>query len=113
MGDLFKRKRELCLLFMKSRRNSKVSIEYLISNKLVDVLVYYKHREDWDDDNGRQDINRLWENINLAFIGYKAVCLVLNYRARGLYVTEYTFPMQYFNIDNFHSADFQKYEPSY
>ena len=113
MGELFRRERELCLLFMKNRENHKVSIEYSISNKSVDVLVFYKDRADWDDENGRQDINQCWRSFNLAFIGYKLDCLVLNYRARGFYVTEYTFPMQHFNIDNFHSAEFQKYESAY
>ena len=49
----------------------------------------------------------------IAFIGYKRDCLVLNYKAKDRYVTEYTFPMHYFNIENFHSAEFQKYESAY
>ena len=113
MEDLFKRERDLCILFMKNRQNDKISIEYFISNKSVDVLIFHKHKADWNVENGKQDIDRLWRNFNLAFVGYKRDCLVFNYRARGLYVTEYTFPMHHFNIDNFHSADFQKYEPSY
>ena len=113
MGDLFKREKDLCILLMKNRQNNKISIEYFISNKSVDVLVFYKHKADWCVENRRQGINRLWKNFNLAFIGYKRDCLVLNYKARGPYVTEYTFPMHYFNIKNFHSAEFQKYESSY
>ena len=107
MGDLFKRVKDLCILFMKNRQNDKVSNEYFISNKLFDVLVFYKHKADCDVENGRQDINRLWRNFNLALIGYKRDCLVLNYKAKDRYVTEYTFPMHFFNIENFHSVDFQ------
>ena len=113
MEDLFKTERDLCILFMKNRQNDKVSIESFISNKLVDVLVFYKHKADWDIENGRQDINRLWRNFNLVFIGYKRDCLVLNYNAKDRYVTEYIFPMHFFNIENFHSVEFQKYESTY
>ena len=94
MGDLFKRERDLCILFMKNRQNDKVSIEYFISNKSVDVLVFYKHKADWN-------------------VGYKRDCLVLNYKAKDRYVTEYTFPMHFFNIEKFHSVNFQKYESTY
>ena len=111
MGDLFKRVRDFCILFMKNRQNGKISIEYFISNKSVDVLIFYKHKADWNVENGKHDI--LWRDFNLAFIDYKRDCLVLNYRARRLYVTEYPFPMHHFNIDNFLSADFQKYESTY
>ena len=114
MGDLFERERELCILLMKNRRNENISIDYSISNKSVDLLVYYKDKADWDIENGREDINRLCRNFNLAYIGYKTECLALNYTTQnGFYVTEYVFPMQLFNIDNFHSTEFKKYEPNY
>ena len=107
MGDLFKREREFCMLFMKNRQNENVSIEYSISNKSVDVLVLYKDKKYWDAENMRVDINRLWRNFNLAYIGYKTECLTLSYtNQNGFYVSEYSFPMQFFDIDNFHSAEF-------
>ena len=75
---------------MKNRQNDKVSIESFISNKLVDVLVFYKHKADWDIENGRQDINRLWRNFNLVFIGYKRDCLVLNYKAKDRFSFQFS-----------------------
>ena len=47
MPDLFARERELCLLFIKNRKEN-VSIDYSISNKSVDVIVRYKRETDWD-----------------------------------------------------------------
>ena len=75
--------------------------------------VFYSDKEDWNIENGEKDLNRLWKNFNLAFIGYKSECVTLNYPSNGLYVTEYFFPMKYFNIDNFYSLEFQKYESEY
>ena len=99
---------------MKNRRNERVSVDYSISNKSVDVLVFYKNKSDWGVKNGEADINRLWRNFNLAYIGYKTECLTLNYfDQRGFYVTEYAFPMKFFNIDNFYLDEFKKYEPRY
>ena len=99
MRDLFSRERELCELFIKNRRSDNVTIDYKISTKYVDILVFYSDKEDWNIKNGENDTNRLWKNLNLAFIGYKSKCLTLNYPANGLYVTEYFFPMKHFNID--------------
>ena len=114
MGDLFTRERELCTLLMKNRRNECVSIDYSISNKSVDVLVYYKNKANWNIKSGESGLNRLWRNFNLAYIGYKTECLTLNYSdGRGFHVTEHVFPMKYFNIVNFHSEEFKKYDPSY
>ena len=110
MRDLFSRERELCELFIKNRRTDNVSIYYNISTRSVDILVFYSDKEDWNIENGEKDLNRLWKNFNLAFIGYKSECLTLNYPANGLYVTDYFFSMKFFNIDNFYSQEFQKYE---
>ena len=73
------------------------------------ILVFYKRKGDWNVKNGEADLNRLWKNFNLAFIGYKNKCLVLNYKRYDVYLTEYLFPILYFNIENFHSLEFQQY----
>ena len=113
MSDLFARERELCLLFAKNRKE-KVSIDYSISNKSVDIIIRYNSNADWDIEDGRKDLNRLWRNFNLSFIGYKTECVILNYRnVNGQFVTEYIFPVIFFNIDNFHSLEFEKYESKY
>ena len=110
MVDLFLRERELCLLFIRNRKEN-VSIDYPISNKSVDIVVRYKSKNDWDIEDGRRDLNRLWRNFNLSFIGYKTECLILNYTtSNNRFVTEYFFPMKFFNINNFHSQEFKKYE---
>ena len=113
MSDLFSRERELCELFIKNRRTDTVSIDYNISTRSVDIMVFYLDKEDWNIENGEKDLNRLWKNFNFAFIGYKSECLTLNYPANGLYVTEYFFPMKFFNIDTFYSLEFQKFESEY
>ena len=61
------------------------------------------------------DLNRLWKNFNLAFIGYKAHCTVLKYHNAEIQnaITEYMFPTLNFNIENFHSPEFQKYTSDY
>ena len=111
--DFFSRERELCETFIRNRRDENLRFSYNISNKSVEILVTYKNKEDWDVRNGKVDLNRLWRNFNLAFIGYKSKCLVLNYKKDDMYVTEYLFPMLHFNIENFHFLEFQKYEPNY
>ena len=114
MGDLFARERELCMLFKQNRQSDRVLIDYAISIKSVDVLAYYKNKADWDVQDGRQDFNRLWRNFNLAYIGYKTECVILNYvDFLNNYVTEHFFPMKLFNIDNFRSKEFEKYDPKY
>ena len=111
--DLFSRERELCMLFIKNRKEN-VSLGYSISNKSVDIIVRYKEKADWDIEDRRKDLNRLWKNLNLSFIEYKTECVVLNYRnSYWHYVTEYFFPMIFFNIDNFHSKEFRNYDPKY
>ena len=45
MVDLFLRERELCLLFIRNRKEN-VSIDYPISNKSVDIVVRYKSKND-------------------------------------------------------------------
>ena len=103
MNDLFARERELCLLSIKNRKED-VSIDYSISNKSVDIIVRYKSKSGWDVEDGRKDFNWLWRNFNLSFTGYKTECLILNYtNQNNRFVTEYFFPMKFFNIDNFHS----------
>ena len=111
--DLFARERELCELFIRNRRDENTKFTYDISNRAVEICVYYNKRKHWSSSNGENDLNRLWRNFNLAFIGYKDTCLVLKYRKNNVYVTEYLFPMLYFNVDNFHSLEFQNYEPRY
>ena len=51
MVDWFSRERELCLLFIKNRKEN-VSIDYSISNKSVDIVVRYKSKNDWDIEDG-------------------------------------------------------------
>ena len=114
MNDVFARERELCNLFIQKRKREKVSIDYSISNKSLDIIVRYNFEKDWDIENARVDLNRLWRNFNFAFIGYKTECLILKYENEKCnFVVEYFFPMQSFNIDNFHSLEFKKYDPKY
>ena len=96
--DLFERERELCMLFIKNNESEALSFDYSISNKLVDLVVRYNNQSDWDVEKGRENVNRLWRNFNLAFIGYKSNCVLLNYRTvHNKFVTEYFFPMIKFN----------------
>ena len=78
--ELFDRERELCMLFIKNNEREGLSFDYSISNTSVDLIIRYNNQGDWDVEKGRQNINRLWRNFNLAYIGYKTECVVLNYR---------------------------------
>ena len=112
--DIFERERELCLLFIKNNKSESLSFDFSISNSSVDLIVRYNNQTDWNIKKGREDINRLWRNFNLAFIGYRSECLVLNYRTmQSKFVTEYCFPMNKFNIENFHSKEFSNYNKEY
>ena len=112
--DLFSRERELCMLFIKNRKKDRLPFDFSISNKSVDIIVRCRAQSDWNVEEGRKDLNRLWRNFNLSVIGYKTECVVLNYRnSFWNYVTEYFFPMIFFNIDNFHLKEFEKYDPEY
>ena len=112
--DLFARERELCLLFIKNNKKNDISFDYSISNKSVDIIVLSDSEKGWDVEEGRRNLNRLWKNFYLAFIGYKTDCVILQYRdSHWRYVTEYFFPMIYFNLENFHSKDFEKYNNEY
>ena len=112
--DIFERERELCLLFIKNNNSENLSFDFLISNSSVDLIVRYNNQTDWNIEKGRSNINRLWRNFNLAFIGYKSECVVLNYRtSQCKYVTEYCFPMTKFNIETFHSKEFSNYNNKY
>ena len=53
------------------------------------------HRENkWDFEKGRLEIDQLWKDFNVAFIGYKPNCSVIRYKHdSGAFVTEYMFPM--------------------
>ena len=85
-----------------------MSFDFNISNSSVDLIVKYSNLNSWDSEKGRHDIDNLWKAYNLAFIGYKAHCNVLKYRAcNGKFVTEYTFTMLKFNLENFHSSEFK------
>ena len=112
--DLFAREIELCLLFIKNNKKNNVSFDYSISNKSVDKIVHSNSEKDWDIEEGRRNLNRIWKTFNLVFIGYKTDCVVLKYRdSHWRYVTEYFFPMIFFNLENFHSKEFQKYNNEY
>ena len=113
MLDLFARERELCEVSIRNRKYDNRRFEYNISNRAVEILVFYKNKKDWNVKNGRNDVDRLWKNFNLAFIGYTSKCVVLDYEREGFFVKEYLFPMCFFNIDNFHSPEFQQYDPNY
>ena len=67
--DIFERERELCLLFIKNNKSESLSFDFSISNSSVDLIVRYNNQTDWNIEKGREDINRLWRNFNLAFIG--------------------------------------------
>ena len=91
-----------------------LSFDFSISNSSVDLIVRYNKQVDWDIEKGRFNINHFWRNFNLAFIGYKTECVVLNYRnVHNKFVTEYFFPMIKFNIENFHSKEFSNYNNEY
>ena len=78
--DIFERERELCMLFIKNNKSENLSFDFSISNSSVDLIVRYKNQNYWNSEKGRNDINQLWRNFDLAFIGYKSECIVLNYR---------------------------------
>ena len=108
--DLFDRERELCMFFIKNNESEGLLFDYSISNTSVDLIIRYNNQSDWNVEKGRENINRLWRNFNLAFIGYKSECIVLNYRTiHNKFVTEYFFPMIKFNIENFHSKEYRSY----
>ena len=112
--DCFERERELSILFKRRNEAPDIRIDYSISNKSVDIIVFHKPGN-WDIEQGRKYLNRLWKNYNLAFIGHKTHCTVLNYSNinNGRPITEYMFPMLKFNIENYHSPEFVKYRPDY
>ena len=87
------------MLFIKNNEGEGLSFDYSISNTSVDLIVRYNNQNDWNVDEGRQNI-----------IGYKTECIVLNYRTvHHKFVTEYFFPMIKFNIENFHSKEYRNY----
>ena len=107
-GDIFSREREFCLHFIKNNKTDGVSFDFNISNSSVDLIVKYSNLHNWDSEKGRYDIDNLWKAYNLAFIGYKPHCNVLKYRTcDSKFVTEYTFTMLKFNLENFHSREFK------
>ena len=112
--DIFARERELCLLFIKNNKSDGLSFDFVISNSSVDLIVKYSNPNQWDTEKGRREIDKLWKNFNLAFIGNKSHCNVLQYRTFGsFYVTEYSFTTLKFNMENFHSSEFNKYDNLY
>ena len=70
--DIFERERELCMLFIKNNKSENLSFDFSISNSSVELIVRYNNQTDWNSEKGREDINRLWRNFNLAFIGYRS-----------------------------------------
>ena len=106
--NLFDRERELCMLFIKNNESDGLFFDYSISSASVDLVVRYNDKNDWDIEKGRENIDQLWRNFNLTFIGYESKCIVLNYRTvHNKFVTEYIFPMIKFNSENFHSKEFR------
>ena len=107
--DLFARERELCMPFIKNNMATNLSFDYSITNESVDIIVRYNSEKEWDIEKGRQNLDKLWRNFNLAFIGYKTNCVVLNYRSKtNKFVTEYFFQMINFNFENFRSKEYNK-----
>ena len=105
--DIFGRERELC------NKSHGLSFDFSISNSSVELIVRYSKQDQWDREKGRRNIDCLWKNFNLAFIRYNSHCNVLTYRTNMHFVTEYSFTMLKFNIENFHSAEFEKYNNTY
>ena len=70
--DIFECERELCLLFIKNNKSESLSFDFSISNSSVDLIVRYNNQTDWNIEKEREDINCLWRNFNLAFIGYRS-----------------------------------------
>ena len=55
--DLFSRQRELCMLFKSQNEKAGVKIDYSISNKSFNIVVF--HGEScWDVEKGRNEINK-------------------------------------------------------
>ena len=112
--DIFGRERELCLLFIKNNKSHGLSFDFTISNSSVDLIVRYSKPGEWDQEKGRRNIDRLWKIFNLAFIGYNSHCNVVTYRTNMHFVTEYSFTMLKFNVENFRSTEFAaKYDNTY
>ena len=111
--DIFGRERELCLLFIKNNKSDGLSFDFTISNSSVNLIVRYSKLDEWDIEKGRINIDRLWKNFNLAFIGYNSHCNVITYKTSMTFVTEYSFTMLKFNIENYHSPEFAKYNNTY
>ena len=107
--DVFQRESELCDLFIRHWKTDSVSINYFLSNKSVDIIVRYNFEENWDVEAARNDLDRIWRNFNLAFIGYDTKCYVIKnfYAHCNKFCVEYIFPMKYFNIGNFYSEEFK------
>ena len=101
------------MLFIKNNKSHGLSFDFTISNSSVDLIVRYSKPGEWDQEKGRRNIDRLWKNFNLAFIGYNSHCNV-TYRTNMHFVTEYSFTMLKFNVENFHSTEFAaKYDNTY
>ena len=112
-NDFFGHERELCMLFIKNNKAYGLNFDFTISNSSVELIVRYSKQGQWDKERGRKDNERLWKNFNLAYIGYSSHCNVLTYRTNMHFVTEYSFTMLKFNIDNFNSKEFKEYNNTY
>ena len=110
--DIFVRERELCLLFIKDNKSDGLSFDFVISNSSVDLIVKYSNPNQWDTEKGRREIDKLWKNFNLAFIGYKSHCNVLQYRTFDSFYETVSFYLK-FNMENFQSSEFNKYDNLY
>ena len=104
----FDRETLLCEIFIKKMKRKNVKLTYEVNTFCVSIFVCYKSNGDWNVLASKKYLNKLWKDFNLAFIGYRHRCLVLNYRRKKFKdsVTEYLFPMKHFSIDNFYSSDF-------
>ena len=67
--DFFHPERELCLLFKQKNEGIGVSINYSITNSSVNICIFHEEGNQ-NAEQGRKNLNRLWKNFNLAFIGY-------------------------------------------
>ena len=67
MMDVFYHERQLCQLF-KSENNG-FDINFNINLSEVTILV--RHSGNWDSQEGKKILNKLWENFKLPFIGWE------------------------------------------
>ena len=67
MMDVFYHERQLCQLF-KSENNG-FDINFNIN--LNEVTIFVRHSGNWDSQEGKKNLNKLWENFKLPVIGWE------------------------------------------